>query len=405
VKADLTDRYIRTLPPQPKQVDIYDADVTGLSLRVGTSGKKHWYIGYRYQGKNRRMKIGSYPAMGLADARVTAGAHLLKAMTGKDPIVEQEREARNTFPALAEAYKAWSKSHKRIWRQDFRIIDKHLLPAWQKKKLTDVSRRDVRELIASIRDGDPDATPPRRPAPIMSNRILALASSMLSRAMRDDLITANPCALQDRAKEVERDRVLSPIELKALWSALEAEPPRMAAIIKLALLTAQRRSEVIGLRWAEIDDIDSPAPWWTLPASRSKNGKSHRVPLTGQALTILRALRAETAPHAVFVFPGRDGATAPLKGDWFLIERLRKRSGLEFRLHDLRRTAASLMSGIGVQRLVISKLLNHTEAGITRIYDRHSYDGDKRGALIRWDERVREIVSGGTPSKVVSISG
>jgi integrase len=397
----LTDRFIQAFvrPEGRPQTDIYDERMRGgLSLCVGAKAKA-WVVHYRRpDGRNARLKIGAWPIMSLAQARERAKRHLVAVMDGGDPGAmrrAEEREAANTFGALCTAHKAWSQSHKKSWREDHRIIDRCLPAAWQDRKAGEISRADVRGLLAAIAER----------APVMSNRVLALLSTMFNRALKEDLVIANPAQHQDRAKELERDRVLNEPELRALWRALDDEPPAMAAIVKLALLTAARRGEIIGLRWAEIDDLEGPAPWWTISAERAKNGKSHRVPLVGEALMILRALRSSEKPDAALVFPGvrYNGPVTTEAGVWG-IERLRKRLGFQFRFHDLRRTAASHMTGIGISRLVVSKLLNHTEAGITRVYDRHGYDGEKRDALAKWDRHLGAVVSGQQPAaKVIPI--
>jgi integrase len=153
------------------------------------------------------------------------------------------------------------------------------------------------------------------------------------------------------------------------------------------LLTAQRGGEVLGMRWAEVDFSDG---CWTIPEERSKNGLSHRVPLSKPALALLekeRLLRGESS----WVFPSASGLS-PLAGIQKAIQRVRRRAGIDLRGHDLRRTAASNMASMGIPRLVIARVLNHVETGVTAVYDRHSYDREKREALEAWGRRLEEIV-------------
>jgi integrase len=140
------------------------------------------------------------------------------------------------------------------------------------------------------------------------------------------------------------------------------------------------------MRW---DELDLDAAWWTIPAERAKNKMSHRVPLAPQALDLLRRLRGQSDGSA-YAFPG--SKEEPIANLQKPMHRLRQRTGIEFRLHDLRRTAASHMTGIGISRLVVSKILNHAERDVTAVYDRHSYDMDKEDALLRWDLRLRDIL-------------
>jgi integrase len=214
------------------------------------------------------------------------------------------------------------------------------------------------------------------------------------------MIESNPAYQVPRpAPERSRDRVLSDDEIRRLWLALDSEPVRIASVFKLAILTAARRSEVLGMTWAELD-LDGG--WWTLPAERSKNKLAHRVPLVAAALQMLRILH--DGPHDIeFVFRGgRRGH--PLANPQKWLARVRTRAELsDFRLHDLRRTVASNLTRLGVPRLTVSKLLNHVESSVTAVYDRHSYDAEKRAALARWERRLSDIVTGEASPKVVAL--
>ncbi len=137
------------------------------------------------------------------------------------------------------------------------------------------------------------------------------------------------------------------------------------------------------MRW---EDVELATGWWTIPSERSKNDLSHRVFLVPAARSLLPA-RGDSP----WVFLNRDG-TGPMPSTQKSIERIRKRAGIELRGHDLRRTAASHMASIGVPRLVIAKILNHVERGVTAVYDRYSYDREKREALETWARRLDEIL-------------
>jgi integrase len=182
---------------------------------------------------------------------------------------------------------------------------------------------------------------------------------------------------------------LSDDELRALWTALESEPLKIAAPIRLALLTAQRRGEVLGLPWAE---LDLERGVWTLAAARAKNGKEHRIPLATAAVVLLREL-LPTAGSSPFVFPGSQ-PKRPVVNPQKWIARIRARAAIDdFHFHDLRRSAASGMTALGVSRLTVSKLLNHAEGGVTWIYDRHNYDAEKRAAIEKWAQHLERLVS------------
>jgi len=232
---------------------------------------------------------------------------------------------------------------------------------WGSRKVKDIQRRDVRELLDEI----------AARAPIMANRTLALVRKMFTFAIEHDWLEANPCQMIKRfAPERQRDRVLSEDEVRALWKAPDSEGAIIAAVFRFRLLTAQRGGEVLGAAW---DEMDLTSGWWTISAARSKNGLAHRVPLSPQALKVLKPLRS-VAGDSPWVFPSPKKQGASIAHAQKAIERIVQRSGVDFRGHDLRRTAASLMVGVGVPRLVVSKILNHVETGVTAVYDRHSYD-------------------------------
>jgi integrase len=229
----------------------------------------------------------------------------------------------------------------------------------------------------------------QRGSGIMANRTLALIRKIFNFGVQRDIVDTNPCSgLTRPAVEQQRDRVLTDDEIRSLWRACDTEPAWVAGAIRLYLVTAQRKEEVLVMRW---DEIDLTTGWWTIPAERSKDGLAHRVPLSPAAIGILQGLR-HRGQSSEFVFSSAK-SNAALTTIQKTILRLRARTGIDFRLHDLRRTAASMMTGMGINRLVVSKILNHVERGVTSIYDRHSYDREKREALDAWAERLDAIVT------------
>ena len=204
--------------------------------------------------------------------------------------------------------------------------------------------------------------------------------------------------LSKPSPETQRDRVLTEDEIRAVWAGCDAEPGIIADAFRLMLVTAQRRGEVLSMRWQDVD-----GSWWTIPAELAKNGLAHRVPLSRQALAILERLRKRANGPWVFPSPTTD---RPIENPQKAAERLRERSKVaDLRLHDLRRTAASLMTGMGISRLTVKKILNHAERDVTAVYDRHSYDPEKRTALDAWGRRLEAIVSGtASKARVVALS-
>ena len=179
--------------------------------------------------------------------------------------------------------------------------------------------------------------------------------------------------------------------LAKLPTAKMVDEARLA--LTFQLLTAQRCGEVAALRW---DEIDRGSGVWTIPKEKAKNGLAHRVPLSEPALAVLGQARVLN-PATVYVFPSpvRDGPMVETALSRALHRNLEHIGVPAFGPHDLRRTAASHMTGMGISRLVVSKILNHVERGVTAVYDRHSYDGEKRLALEAWGRRVVELAVAG----------
>jgi integrase len=219
---------------------------------------------------------------------------------------------------------------------------------------------------------------------------------MYNWALSQDLVDANPCqGIPAPGQEHRRDRVLSEDEIKTLWKEFTKEELSVASTFKLRLLTAQRGGEVHSIEWHDLDLEDG---WWTIPSEKAKNKLTHRVPLTAPVVRIFEDLRkhqdqSKTRKNSSFVFPAPRGG-GHLGSVQKAVERIRERSGIEdFTAHDLRRTAASLMTGMGIPRLVVSKILNHVEPGVTAVYDRYSYDRERSEALEAWARRLTMITS------------
>jgi integrase len=398
-KITLNDRAIAGLkPPKDGQVEFFDRSFPGFAVRVGATGRKTFVLFHRVNGKLQRLTVrdpqtdaSTYPTLTLAKARELARTALQTSSVGRDPHAERQEARERTFGKLAELYvEQHAKRQKRSWRDDARMIRQEL-DVWDERPVAAIRRADVRDLLEGI---------VQRGAPVLANRVLALVRKMLNFALDREWVEANVAAKMARpAAEQSRTRVLTADEIKQVWAWLKQPAPKDAdenhwalaqAALKLRLITAQRGGEVIDMRWA---DVDLAARWWTIPAERSKNKLPHRVPLTDTAVKILEPLRL-AADDSAHVFGGIRGT--------------RHRRGLldglgiaDVRPHDFRRTAASMMAGGGVPRLTIAKILNHVETSITAVYDRHSYDAEKRAALTWWDARLTAIISGKGGAKVV----
>lgn len=382
---NLTSKTVEGLKPTVgKQVDFFDANLPSFGIRVSAQGKKSWFMMYRTGGRLRRYTIGPFPSISLADARSKAKELFQVVAKGDDPAyTKREERLAETFEQLASDYlEKHAKAKKRSWQEDERILRRELLPRLRHIKAKKVARRDIIDILDAI---------VQRGAPIQANRTLALVRKVFNFAITRDIVASNPCqALAAPAKEKRHDRVLTNQELSRLWEDLERETKRARAYFQLLLLTAQRPGELISAEWSE---IDLKAGWWTIPSHKAKNGLQHRVPLTGEAKAILIELRLVCAGSR-WVFPGQknDSHVQDFKK---ALSRVRERTGLQFVPRDLRRTAASKITSAGIPRLYVSKVLNHVERGITAVYDRHSYDLEKKTALEKAEKAyLQSIVPG-----------
>ncbi len=384
-KLKFTARGIEAIkPPKAGQADYWDTSIPGFILRVSYAGRKTWGVVYRHEGRKRRLTLGAYPSLSLAYARQLAKDALQEVAHGNDPAGDKQAERRaETLGELAAEYiEKYAKKNKRSWRTDELAFERDILPRWRHRKAASITRKEVVRLLDDIVE---------RGAPIQANRVLEILRKAYNWAISRDIVIYNPCiGIERPVKERASDRVLTDDEIKAVWAALTDEKPDIAAAYKLRLLTAQRGQEVETMR---LEDIDRENGWWTIPAERSKNERSHRVPLSPQTEAVLDEFLAgdDRSEGWVFLAPLRDGSMTIL---WRTAQDIGKRAGVSFVPHDLRRSAASHMTGMGIPRLTVSKLLNHAEAGITKVYDRHSYDPEKRQALEAWGARLEEIVTG-----------
>jgi integrase len=393
-----TDRFIAALRPKAARYERWEGG--GFGIRISPGGGKAWVWVYHFAGKPRRMTLGKYPAVSLADARVKLAEAKRLLGTGIDPgaVKIDRQKADRTAETVAEVtedyLEKWARPRKRSAAEDERILRKDVISVWGPRKAKDIARRDVIALLDAIVE---------RGSPIAANRTLAVIRRMFGWALSRDIVPSSPCvAVRAPAKENRRDRVLSADEIASLWHALDDPAPAISPAIRLALklqlVTGQRKGEVISAEWGEFDE-----GVWTIPAAKAKNAMPHRVPLSPLALALLDEIKAATSkrqdpssggpPRWLFASPR---GAKPITGSAVDHAMRDNREALctgQTTPHDLRRTVASHMTSIGISRLVVAKILNHAEPGVTAVYDRHSYDPEKRAALAAWGRRLEEIIA------------
>jgi integrase len=388
----LTDAYLRTVEPAETRYDIWDEGNTGLGVRV--SKVVSWCYMFRHDGRVRRLTLGQFPAMTCREARLAYAKAAEVVKDGRDPAATKtalkvaNKEALTVAELCTSYIERYAKPRKRSWREDERQLLRDVVPVLGRKLAKNVQRREVVALI----DKKVDAG-----AGVAANRLLAVVRKMFAWAVERGELEESPVGgISRQHRERSRERVLSFEEAQTLYGACTAPDwIKATAPVRKSLgvmfLTGQRKGEVLAMRWEDLSN-ESDGYWWTIPAAVSKNRKAHRVPLDSLVLDLIgKPTASSTGP--VFEstrIPGKAViSTAPAHAlrDEFAPGRFF--SNLEaFTPHDLRRTVATALSCLGYPRLTLMKVLNHTDPSVSAVYDRYSYDKEKREALAKWAEML-----------------
>ena len=389
-------------PPEKRDMLVFDDEQCGLGVRVLASGGKTYLAQYTFHGQKRRIPLGSSSAVSLGKVRDAVRAIMGDVAKGIDPAAvrkkaaaEARRKAAHEALTLSALLLDWQALHlvskrPRYTSEAVRAVrnafSRHLdLPAADLDRAT-----AVKTLDAMARKG----------SAAMAARTAAYGKAAFGWAVKRGTLSVNPFLNLPVAPAPRRERVLSDDEVAAIWRATDGPGP-FNGIVRFLILTGQRREEVAGMTWAELSDDFST---WTIPASRAKNGATHIVPLSAQAQGLLRNVPrfGTQQPGLELVFPGLRG---PFNGWSKAKAALDAKSGVtNWRLHDLRRTAATGLQRLGVRLEVTEQVLNHvsgSRAGIVGVYQRHDFANEKRAALEAWGSRVEAIVEGRIPESNV----
>ena len=437
---NLTARYVETVKTDGKRLEIRDAKVEGMELRVGTGGTKTWVLRYRRRSDRakRAWTMGTFPDMPLDEAREAAADARRAIAKGGDPATgKQVAKEAPTFRQLAKQWQedyAEANRSERVRADDAGVLDRYILPLIGDMKAHAIQRHDIGRVLNAAKkatdgrqghDGERRLT--HRP-----NKVHEIVRAVYRWAASEGIVTVDPTFGRKRPikKEKARERTLTPAEVKTVWAALGRAPaarerevdgrvakrrdgdfPMLKATaltMKLSLVTGQRIGEVSGIRLAELD-LNDVAPVWTIAGSRTKNGDAHRVPLSKLALALIAEAKALAGDSPwLFPSPKGDGPVDPHAATRALV-RARPATGVaSWRVHDLRRTCATMIGGMGVRPHVISHVLNHisvTGGTITgAVYNQFTYDPEKREALTAWGARLTAIIAGVDDANVVALS-
>jgi integrase len=398
----LTDRFVANAKPRRDaagkaiRAEYSDAACPGLRLLVQPTGSKSWAL--RYRRPDGRTAKKTFPGtLTLAAARAAASAARLEIERGTDPAPQRlpitayssgdgeaievvaadflEKHGRKIRPKTLEQYES--------------ILRNYVLPAWRGRSIGDIRRRDAIDLIERI----------AADYPTLANRTITTGSKFYAWMIARDMVDANPFNGVERPhKELPRQNVIPADALRALWIA-GGELGAIGAALRMLILTGCRLQEVSRMTW---DEVDLASRLWTIPGSRTKNHKTHIVPLSAQAIEVVQALPCSC--EFVFTADGR----RPVRGWASSKERISKRAGIDvnsWRLHDLRRTAASGMQKLGTPVHVIERALNHVSGvfrGVAGTYQVDELRDEVTNALRKWGDHVTRL-AGGKPAEVVKL--
>jgi integrase len=417
MQKKLDDRTIRNLKPPPSgRLEIWDKLLPGFGLRVTENDVRTYFVMYRIgfgEGrKQRRYRLGDAKLMSLGEAREAARSALNKVVRGSDPAedrvpVQGVQVAPDSFAAAATAYLdryARVNTRPSTYRETKRIFDVDLIPAWGARSIATVTRRDIHAMLNAIAD---------RGAEVQANRVLARLRTFFNWAVDKEYIPASPAArMKPPTRERPRDRTLGEDEIRWFWQATGKLGWPFGPLLRLLLVTAQRRDEVAAMAWSE---LDLERRVWSIPREKAKNDRAHDVALSELALEVIAEL-PKTDQRLVFTTNGKHPVSGFSRGKArldFLVGKLRRQElGLPkdegdfdpWILHDLRRTAATGMAGLGVAPHVVDRILNHASGtiwGVAAVYNRHGYESERAAALEVWGDYLTRLIRAAVAKNVV----
>jgi integrase len=395
VAKDLTEARIRNAKPSDKQYEIFDRAVGGFAVRVSPSGSKAYVVTYRCNGKKRRMTLGDVAGLDLSEARELALATKAQAKAGVDPLDKRHGIKDSTSDLFADVADLYIQRHargtgdkpnKKTWRQDEAMLQNHVVPVWGNRPISEVGRKDVVALLDTIQDNSGVYT---------ANRVLAVVRKLFNWALLERALIEVTPILPGMARmgEKVRTRVLNDDEIRLLWEATGAVGYPFGNLFRLLLLTGQRLGEVKSMRWSELD-MDKAL--WTIPSDNTKSDRGdHVVPLNRLAVEIINEMHHIDGSD--LLFPTSSNPNRAVSGFSKAKTRCDDLVGLkDWRLHDLRRTSATGMQGVGVPPHIIGAVLNHSPQsimGVTAVYATGNMVEERREALDAWGDKLQSVIA------------
>ncbi|MGH8337374.1 MAG: tyrosine-type recombinase/integrase, partial [Gammaproteobacteria bacterium] len=322
----LTEITIRNLTAKAGQrLEVWDGKLRGFGIRVSPNGTKTFVLMYYLHGRKRRESLGRFPHLSLADARAKAMGILGQVRNGIDPHAAEPSKTTVRFAAVVDEFvekHCHVHNRKSTAYETARILHARFCSLWGSRDIRTIGRADIAAALdAAIKSKTPSA----------ANHALAAVRKLFSWCVERGIVETNPCIGVSRPAPVKhRERALSDEELAAVWHAADAAGYPLGQIVKLLILTGQRRGEVAGMRWNEIDTAQA---LWTIPAERTKGRRRHVLPLSSLALAVIAEV---PRLNDDLVFPARGSHTAPVSGFSKLAPKLaREISVADWTLHDI----------------------------------------------------------------------
>jgi integrase len=379
--AKLTTRAVETIKPIALRQEIPDSLLPGLYLIVQPSGARSWAVRYRHNGRPRKHTLGPYPAIDLKSARALGSKVLRAAAEGRDPTGERQEQRANTVEQVVAQFLAKHGQRRyrlRTFAEAQRLLKQNVVAHWGRQPIASVTRKQLRNMLDRLVAND---------TPMLANRVHSITRKLFGWAVEQEIIEVSPfVGLKAPAEESSRDRILTDQELRLVWRAA-GQMGIYGSLVRTLIVTGQRRGEIAGLTWNEID-LDKRLI--SLPRERVKNNRAHEISLSPQAVALIEALPRNSEQYVFSV----DGG--PIINFVRLKERLDKLCGVtDWVLHDTRRTVATGLQRLGINLQVTEAVLGHvgSRSGVVGIYQRYDFADEKRRALEKWGAHVESIVS------------
>jgi integrase len=385
-RSKLTKSAIDALPTPAKDVVHWDSGCPGFGVKVTPKGRKVFIVLYRSGGTGSRLRkytIGPYGRVTVHQARAAALKIFAARTDGRDPAAEKQQARRrlvvDRVEDVVELFITEHVSKTRSAREISRLLRREVNPRWGTHSVHEIGKRQIIELVTEVA---------ARGTPSAANKLLKVVKAFFGWCVGRAILDISPAnGLSAPARERARDRVLEDGELACILRAARQMDGPYGGIVELLALTGQRREEVAQLTW---DEIDLASRTWTLPASRTKNGKPHIVYLSNEAIAVLMPRQGKFVFSLTGTKPFQSFSAAKRE-----LDKLSQVTG--WRLHDLRRTCVSGMARLGVAPHVADKVLNHqtgTISGVAAVYQRHEFLVERKEALERWGTHVSDLLNG-----------